>query len=334
MNLLILGGTQFVGRHIVQAALDRGHAVTLFNRGKSDNPFPEVETLRGDRNDDVSALENKTWDAVVDCCGYTPKQLELSLNALKDNVQHYAFISSVSVYEDFLDVLKPGFIEEDDALLTLEKPTDEVTSESYGPLKVLCEEAIEKVFPDALILRPGLVVGPYDHTDRFTYFPWRTAQGGEMLVPDAPERAIQYIDARDLAAFTLDGVERQLGGTYNIIVSPETHTFGELLEISRRLSGSDAAFTRVKPDWLETKGVELTNLLMYVPDKYLNMTRASNARALEAGLKPRSLEDTLKATLEYAATFAPDYELKSGLSREREADLLQAWARSEQASTS
>ena len=334
MNLLVLGGTQFVGRHIVQEAVNRGHTVTLFNRGKSDNPFPELESLTGDRNDDVAALEGKSWDVVVDCSGYTPKQVELSAIALKNNVQHYAFISSLSVYKDFLEPAKDEFIKEGDEVLILEKPTDEVTNESYGALKALSENKLLETFPKAFILRPGLVVGPFDHTDRFTYFPWRIAQGGEVVVPDASQQAIQYIDARDLAAFTLDGVESQLSGTYNVVVSPETYTFGDLLELSQKLSGSDTTLIKVTAEFLEAQDVELTKLLMYVPNSYLNMTRASNTRALQAGLQPRSLEDTVKATLQYAATFSDDYELKSGLSRTREAELLQAWANAERGSAS
>ena len=334
MNLLVLGGTQFVGRQVVQEAVNRGHTVTLFNRGKSDNPFPDLESLTGNRNDDVSALEGRHWDAVVDCTGYTPKQMGLSLNALKDNVRHYTFISTVSVYEHLLEPARSGLIEESNELLSLAEPTDEVANESYGALKVLCEEMLKGTFTDALILRPGFVVGPYDHTDRFTYFPWRISQGGEVLVPNAPQQPIQYIDARDLAAFTLDGVESQLSGTYNVVVSPETYAFGDLLELSQKLSGSDTTLTKVTLEFLESQDVELTKLLMYVPDTYLNMTRVSNTAAVQAGLNPRSLEETVKATLQYATTFSDDYELKSGLSRSHEAELLQAWANAGRGSAS
>lgn len=326
MNFLVLGGTQFVGRHIVEAALQRGHSVTLFNRGNSPDVFPQLETLTGDRNGDLAALEGKTWDAVLDCCGYTPQQVEASARLLKNAVKQYLFISTISVYAALLQPVDGTLIDEDAELLRLKEPTQEVTSESYGPLKVLCEEVVKRYFPDNyLLIRPGFVVGPYDHTDRFSYFPWRVAKGGEVLVPAAGEQPIQYIDARDLATFTLSALEQSLTGAYNAVIAPDSYTFDDLLETSRRLSGSDASFTRVSRAFLEEHEVNIYALLMYMPEEYMNAMRVSNKRALAAGLTPHSLTDTVAATLEYTQSFAPDYVLKSGIEPQREQELLEAF---------
>ena len=189
MNLLILGGTVFLGRHLVEAALARGHAVTLFNRGQH-NPdlFPEVERLRGDRDGDLQALEGRRWDAVVDTCGYVPRVVRASAEMLAPNVDHYTFISSISVYAD---TSKPG-IDEQAPVGTLDDPTtEEVTGESYGPLKALCEQAAEAAMPGRVLnIRPGLIVGPHDPTDRFTYWVRRVAEGGEVLAPGNPHAPV------------------------------------------------------------------------------------------------------------------------------------------------
>ena len=324
MNLLVLGGTQFVGRHMVAEAVRRGHRVTLFNRGTNPDVFTHLELLTGDRNGDLSALAGKRWDAALDCCGYTPQQVEASAKLLQDAVQQYMFVSTISVYADLLKPLGGPLLDEDAELLTLKEPTEKVTSESYGPLKVLCEAEVKRYFPERhLIVRPGFVVGPFDHTDRFTYFPWRVARGGEMVVPDADAQAIQYIDARDLATFTLDGLEQSLSGTYNTVTPPGAYTFGDLLEISRALSGSDATFRKVSRATLEENGVDVHRLLMYLPEEYLNATRISSERAEAAGLNQHSLENTVRATLEYTETFSPDYKLKSGIEPEKEKALLE-----------
>src|SRR5579863_2076845 len=216
MKLLILGGTVFLGRSIVEAALSRGHEVTLFNRGLH-NPdlFPEVEKIRGNRNEDISLLQegDRHWDATIDTSGYVPRAVQASAEALVGRVHHYTFISSISVFADFS---KDG-IDEQSPVGTLEDETvEEVTNESYGPLKALCEQAAERAMPGrVLVVRPGLIVGPNDVTDRFTYFPYRVAQGGEMLAPGEPEQQTQFIDVRDLAEWIVRMVEAGKTGTYN-----------------------------------------------------------------------------------------------------------------------
>src|SRR5689334_13695101 len=202
MDLLVLGGTVFVGRHLVEAALARGHRVTLFNRGRQNaDLFPEAEKLRGDRDGDLSALVGRRWDAAIDVAGRVPRIVRQSAQLLADAVPHYTFISTISVYADYAT---PN-LDESGPLATAADPTTEDPSgANYGPLKVLCEQEVERAFPDrALIIRPGLIVGPYDPTNRFTYWPRRVAQGGGVLAPNGPEQPARFIDVRDLAQWTL-----------------------------------------------------------------------------------------------------------------------------------
>src|SRR5260221_13589599 len=231
MRLLILGGTAFVGRHLVEAALARGHTVTLFNRGRR-NPdlFPELERLRGERPDDLAALRGREWDAAIDTSGYTPRAVAASAGLLAEAVAHYTFISTISVYADEM----PAGTDENGPLSQMPEDkagTEEVTGETYGPLKVLAEQAAEAAMPGRVLTpRPGLIVGPYDPTDRFTYWPARVARGGEVLAPDGPDVPVQFIDARDLAAWTLDSVEAGRTGVFNLTGPAQPLTFGDLLE--------------------------------------------------------------------------------------------------------
>ena len=214
MRVLILGGTVFLGRHLVEAAVTRGHNVTIFTRGQNPADLPAgVEALRGDRDGDLSALTDRRWDAAIDTSGYAPRIVRASAELLVESVGHYSFISSISVYHDLAQV----GMQEDAPVATLADPAvEEVTGETYGALKALCEQAAEAVMPGrVLVVRPGLIVGPYDPTDRFTYWPHRVAAGGEVLAPGRPEQRVQYIDARDLAGWTLSLVERAQVGVYH-----------------------------------------------------------------------------------------------------------------------
>ena len=196
MRILIIGGTRFVGRHLVDAALEHGHEVTLFNRGRS-NPglFPQLETIIGDREKDVNKLAGRIWDAVIDVAGYVPRIVRLSAEVLSGNVVCYVFISSISVYDNFRKI---GMDESDPVGKLQDETTEEITEETYGPLKALCEQAVQDIYRErALIVRPGLVVGPHDPTDRFTYWPVGVARGGNVLAPEKPDAPIQIIDARD-----------------------------------------------------------------------------------------------------------------------------------------
>jgi 2'-hydroxyisoflavone reductase len=246
MKLLILGGTQFVGRHMVERAIARGHEVTLFNRGNK-NPFPNLETIIGDRDpqigDGLTALERavkagRSWDAVIDVNGYVPRIVRATGELLKTTVKRYVFISSVSVYAGFSE---PGG-KEDTPVIELEDATTEVIAGlAYGGLKVLCERAVEQIFSSkALNIRPGLVVGPYDHTDRFTYWPHRIAKGGEVLTSNPPEAITQFIDARDLADFTLHATETNLNGTFH--ATGPGMSMQTVLETCKTVTGSNANF--------------------------------------------------------------------------------------------
>jgi 2'-hydroxyisoflavone reductase len=258
MNLLILGGTIFLGRHLVEAALRRGHTLTLFNRGQH-NPdlFPQVEKLRGDRANasDLQALQARHWDAVMDTCGYLPRLVRLSAQALSNAVKHYTFISSISVYAE---PPTPGMDESAPLARLADETVEEITGETYGGLKALCEQAVESVLPGrTLNIRPGLIVGPHDPSDRFTYWPARLRCGGAVLAPGRPGSPVQVIDARDLAEWTLDLVERQQTGHYNATGPAYPLTMGEVLETCRQAAGMDADLTWVSEAFLLAQGLSL-----------------------------------------------------------------------------
>ena len=228
LKVLILGGTAFLGPEIVEAARAHGHVLTLFNRGKT-NPglFPDIEKLRGDRNGDLKALEGRSWDAVIDTSGYVPRHVRDSARLLSKAVGHYVFISTVSVYADF----KAEGMDESAPVGTLPDPTvEQVTGETYGPLKALCEKAAEEAMPGHVAnVRPGLIVGPGDPTDRFSYWPVRVAKGGDVLAPGNPDTAVQFIDVRDLAAWSVKLVEDGHAGVYNAVGPKARLTMQELL---------------------------------------------------------------------------------------------------------
>lgn len=325
MNLLVLGGGQFVGRHIVEAALERGHRVSTFSRGQT-NPglFPQAEKLLGDRRaGDLEALRGRSWDAVVDVNGYLPREVRQSAELLEDRVGHYLYISTVSVYAD------PANTAENGPLQQLDLPgVEEVTGATYGGLKALCEGAVQQVYTGrATIVRPHLVVGPHDPTGRFTYWPWRAAQGGERLFPGTPEAPIQFIDARDLAAFVLHLLESRTGGVFNGARPPVR--MGELAEALGEVTHH--AFVPTWVDWpfLKAHGVQpWADLPAWLPpdEPDAGLCQIPTARSEAAGLSFRSLLETLTATLEWARSL-PEVRL-AGLSPEREAELLQAWHRS------
>ena len=317
MKLLLLGGPRFLGRAIADAALERGHELTFFNRGTT-NPdlYPEVERIVGDRAGDLTALGGRTWDAVIDTSGYLPREVRASAEALAGSGL-YCFVSSVSVYADFS---KPN--DEDSPVAELgDLPDDEVTNESYGALKALCEEAARDVFRErALVVRPGLIVGPHDPTGRFTYWPHRIARGGEILAPAPPERQTQVIDVRDLGEWIVELCERRSPGTFNA-----THPglmWSELLDSCRAVSGSDADVTWIPDEFLlEHEVGQWMELPLWLADPELAAAdNVSVRRALDAGLTFRPLDETVRGALEDAQTTEA-----AGLLPEREAELLAAW---------
>ena len=326
LRILILGGTGFIGPHFVREALARGHTVTLFNRGKRQaEPTPGVETLLGDRNGQIEALAGRDWDVVIDNSGYVPRHVRLTTQLLRERVRHYLFISTISVYSD---LSAPGATE-DAPLEKLADPTvEKVDATTYGGLKALCEGVVREDFPGRnTIVRPTYIVGPGDHTDRFTYWPWRMSRGGEMLAPGTPSDPIQYIDVQDLARFVMGCVEKPVPGIFNACSPPGYATMGGLLEASRRVTG---ATTKVR--WLDTATLEAEGLVdgpglpIWSPPAGATAGAAlvSSARAVAAGLRFTPLEDTVRATLEWLATRPPDQRdaLKAGLSREQESAVL------------
>ena len=323
MNILIIGGTRFLGRHLVESALGRGHRVTLFNRGQT-NPglFPQVETILGDRETDLGRLAGRRWEAVIDTCGYFPRLVKLSAEALKDAVAQYVFISTVSVYADF-DVVG---IDEDYHLGAIEDETIEDIGEGrYGPLKALCEKAVQEVFPaSALIIRPGLIVGPHDHTDRFTYWPVRVARGGQVLAPVGPDEPTQFIHARDLADFTLKCIEEKATGVFNAVGPQQPCPLGELLETCKQVSGGDAEFVWASAEFIAEHNVApWTELPLWIPESEgRGFSRISNARALASGLEFKSTGEIVRDILDWASSRPADYEMRAGLQPEREAEFL------------
>jgi 2'-hydroxyisoflavone reductase len=330
MEILILGGTVFLGRALVEAALNNGHRLTLFNRGHT-NPglFPQVERLTGDRAGDLSALGGRRWEAVIDTCGYVPRLVRRSAELLAGSVQHYTFVSSLSVYAD---TSQTG-IDESAPVGVIDDPTvEEVNGETYGPLKALCEQAAEAAMPGrVLVVRPGLIVGPHDPTDRFTYWPRRVAQGGEVLAPGRPERAVQFIDVRDIAEWTISMVEAGNTGVYNADGPHQHLSMGDLLETCRDTSGGEAAFTWVSEAFLLEQGVEpWTEMPLWVPDSQpenAGFFAFDSRKAVAEGLSYRPLAETVRATLEWDAAQPADRKLRAGISRQREAELLERWGK-------
>jgi 2'-hydroxyisoflavone reductase len=326
VKLLLLGGTVFLGRHIVEAALGRGHEVTLFNRGQK-NPglFPQLEQLRGNRDGDLTALQGRRWDAVIDPSGYVPRIVRASALLLADAVEHYTFISSISVYAGFATL----GMDESAPVGRLEDETVEDVSRFYGPLKALCERAAERAMPGRVLnLRPGLIVGPHDPSDRFTYWPVRVAKGGEVLTPGSPEHLTQIIDVRDLAEWTVCMVEERTTGVYNATGPDDELTMGRLLDACRAVSSSDARCVWVSEQFLLDAGITpWTELPLWVPDNEENagFSRVDCRKAFAAGLAFRPLADTVRATLAWDATRPVDAPRRNGLKPEREAELLEAW---------
>ena len=325
MKILIIGGTQFVGRHLAEVALARGHELTLFHRGRTGaGLFPEAEHLTGDRDGDgLSVLKGRTWDAVIDTCGYIPRSVEQSATLLADAVPRYVFISTISVYADF----STAGLDEQSPLGTLPDPSaEEVTGATYGPLKVLCEQAAEAALPGrTLIIRPGFIVGPYDPTDRFTYWPRRVARGGDVLAPGDFAQPVQMIDGRDLAEWTLHMMEQSATGIYNATGPNAPLTLGEILDTCRTVSGSDARFHWVSDTFLQDHdAASSSGLPFYVPaaSGMSGIMAASIAKALAHGLTFRPLAETVRDTLAWDQTRPADVALKVGLPPERERALL------------
>ncbi len=342
LNILILGGTGFTGPFQVNYALARGHKVTLFNRGKRPSPeWPgEVEQLHGDRNTgDLKALQGRKWDVAIDNPTSLPFWVRDAAAVLKGNVGQYLFISTISVYADGS---KPG-IAEDDALAPYKgKDAMAETRETlmadiehlYGPLKALSEAEVRKHYGDrSTIVRPGYIVGPRDETDRFTYWPHRVAQGGEMLVPGDGKDPVQYIDGRDLGEWMIRLAEAGTTGVFNAVGPQSLTTMDELLQGCQAVVGGDAKYTHVTPEFVEAQKLELPIWVPRQEGPYAGYGQVSNARALAAGLTYRPLSNTVADLMTWFRALPAERQAKlnAGITREQEAAALKAWHASQSA---
>lgn len=338
LRILILGGTGFTGPFQVQYALSRGHKVTVFNRGKTHpGELPkEAEQLIGDRNGKLDALKGRTWDVAIDIPTSIPVWVRDAAQVLKGNVDRYVFVSTISVYSD---TSKPG-MDESAPLAKYEgadamKETQATLKASnyglYGPLKALSEAEAEKWFPGkALIIRPGLIVGPGDESDRFTYWPVRVARGGEVLAPGNPSDPVQFIDARDLAEWTIRMAEQGTTGVFNATGPKSKLTVGEMLDGTKKATKSDARFTWADADFLAAQKVSpWSDMPVWVPPRgdEAGFELISIKKALAKGLTFRTLDDTTNATLEWFRKQTPERQakLRAGITPEREAEVLAAW---------
>lgn len=325
MKLLIIGGTRFLGRALVDEGLEAGHELTLFNRGLS-NPglYPDIEQIHGDRDGDLAALGGRRWDAVIDTSGYVPRVVRASATYLADAVEHYTFISSISVYAE----PTPDNLDEDAPVATIpDETTEEITGESYGALKALCEQAAtEATGGRALTVRAGLIVGPHDPTDRFTYWPVRVARGGEVLTPGKPGSGVQFIDVRDLARWILSATERRLAGPYNVTGPGHPMPLSLLLDMCREVAGSDARFTWVNDAILMARDVQpFTELPLWIPEEMGGFDSANIDKALAEGLAFRPIAETVADTLAWANGRPDEYAWRGGLAADKEAALLAEW---------
>jgi 2'-hydroxyisoflavone reductase len=316
LKLLLIGGPKFVGYSLIEAAQARGHELTTFNRGQT-NPdlFPDIEKLHGDRDGGLAALEGRTWDAVLDTSGYVPRLVRDSARLLAGSAARYAFVSSISYYADYREPRAEG----DPAEELGDKPADRLMEDysNYGALKALCEQEVERAFGDrAILVRPGLIVGPHDPTDRFTYWPRRVERGGRILAPAPPDQPVQMIDVRDLADWMIRLVEDGRSGPFNATSPPGAITFGSMLDAC----GADEVVW-VTEGFLADHGVEeWSDLPCWIassnPD-FAAFQLVPVDRALETGLAFRPLAET--------ARDVPDWTGKAGLTAERESELLASW---------
>ncbi len=332
LKLLILGGTGFLGPHTVEYALARGHEITLFNRGKTNlGLFPDLETIIGDRDPRVNAgltrLEGRQWDAVIDNSGYVPRMVGASADLLSGNTGQYLFVSTICQYENWSEGGKGGTEERPRA--TLEDPESEDVSAYYCQLKGYCERAVEDAFSGRVTqIRPGLIVGPLDRSDRYTYWPLRMARGGEVLAPGKPSDQTQFVDVRDLAQFLVHCVENKIEGAYNAVSMPMP--WGDFLAETRDAVNPGAELTWVPADFLQEQDVQPWRDLHMWADGDSPLAGSltwSSKKAIAAGLTFRPVAETAADTLAWWNTLPDERraELRAGLSAEREREVLAAW---------
>ncbi len=338
LNLLILGGTGFLGPHIVRRAVERGHAMTLFNRGKSNpNLFPGLQKLVGDRNaGELDALKGRKFDAVIDTSAYVPDHVTATALMLGEHAQQYVLLSSCSVYADTskpnIDETAPVIELTDEVVATMKTIRESIAH--YGGMKARCEQAAEQAMPGRVTnIRPGLIVGPGDYSDRFTYWPVRIERGGEVLAPGDGSDPIQYIDARDLADWIIHALEQRIMGVFNAITPAGWFNTAEMLYGIKGAFWTDTRFTWVDAEFLETQGIQpWSHMPVWIPaeGEYAGFHLQSADKIVTAGMTYRPLADTAQATVAWQKAERPaDYAFgeRAGISQAKEAELLAAWKR-------
>lgn len=323
MRLLVIGGTRFVGRHVVEAALRRGHEVTLVHRTATDL-FPGAEHVLADRDGDLGALDGRTFDATADICAYFPRQVRHVVDTLGERAGRYLLISSTSVYAE---PAGPAFDESSPTVLAAGDDVDVVTDSTYGPLKVACEEVARELLGDrATVVRPTYVVGPWDHTQRFTHWVRRLSEGGEVLGPGNPGDPLQVVDARDLGRFVVDLLEKDVAGTFHAVTPQPPYTFGDMLaDVLAVVAPSGTTITWADQAWLLEQGEsDATIPLWGGGDPWILANAASPAALVAAGMKNRSVRQSAVEVLDHLRA-GPTTGSDPGMTREREAELLAAW---------
>lgn len=329
LRILVLGGTGFIGPHMVSEALRRGHDVTLFNRGRTNNElFPDLVTLNGDRDNGLDSLKGKNWDVVIDNSGYVPRHVADSARLLASSASHYVYVSTISVYASLANP-----VDEDAPLAWIEdESVEEVTNATYGPLKALCEKRAAREFGEdrLAILRPTYICGPGDRTDRYTYWPARTLQGGEMIWPGTPADKIQIIDVRDLANFTIDVCENRTVGTFNTVTPAGSFDMGDLLGDSLAVTAAETTPVWVDYDFIQSQDTgEGNSFPIWSPplQEYAGSAYVNGERAVAQGLRNRPTRETARDTVTWWKTLPAERteKTRAGLSPEIESSLIEAW---------
>ena len=321
MNLLVLGGTRFLGRHVVETLARSGHRVVAFHRGRTPCALPHgVEERFGDRNEELSPVDSEHWDAIVDVNAFEPEQVARSLRLRADR---YLLISTVSVYADFS---VPGITEE---AATIEAFDPGDPAAAYGGKKAACERLVRARYPqEAVILRPGLIAGRWDYTGRFTYWCERVLRGGSILVPSPDDRHVQFVDASDVARFVDSLLRNEVYGVFNVVGPARTTSMSDLLRdaatVARELGAPPSRFCWAHPALLAERGVEAwTEMPLWAPGEQLRgLLEVSNAAALSAGLELRPMAETIATVLDWTRAEHP--KNPAGLDPQREAGLVAA----------
>ncbi len=323
MRVLVIGGTRFVGRHVVQAALDAGHEVTLFHRGRTGTDlFPGATHLLGDRDGDLTALSGGDWDATVDVCAYVPRQVRTLAAALGGRGGRYVFTSSISAYAP---TTVPGITEDAPLAVLEDEATEEVTAETYGGLKALCERAAAEAFgPATLVVRPTYVIGPFDPTGRYPYWVRRLARGGAVLAAGPPGQAVQTVDGRDLGAFVVGLVEQGAEGAVHAAAPRPPWSLRDLLEeTAAAVAPAGTSLVWVDPDFAAEEGLDGRDLPLWHEGADDGIGAVDPSRALALGLRPRPVAESARAVLDDAAG-TPLVD-GVGLPADREQELLRRW---------